>query len=28
VKGHLHHPDGDHCDNHGSVELVGASAKA
>lgn len=22
VKGHLHHPDGNHCDNHGPVELV------
>ena len=27
VKGHLHHPDGDHCDNHGPVELVGVGAK-
>jgi hypothetical protein len=26
VKGHLHHPDGDHCDNHGNVEVVGARA--
>ena len=22
VKGHLHHPHGTHCDNHGSVELA------
>jgi len=25
VNGHLHHPDGGHCDNHGVVELVAAS---
>jgi hypothetical protein len=22
VDGHLHHPHGDHCDNHGKVEVV------
>ncbi|WP_255462494.1 hypothetical protein [Granulicella sp. WH15] len=22
VNGHLHHPDGDHCDNHGTVQLA------
>jgi UDP-2,3-diacylglucosamine pyrophosphatase LpxH len=22
VNGHLHHPHGDHCDNHGDVKLV------
>jgi hypothetical protein len=22
VKGHLHHPHGDHCDDHGPVEIV------
>ena len=28
VKGHLHHPDGNHCDDHGAVEVVGASARS
>ena len=22
VAGHLHHPHGDHCDHHGTVEVV------
>jgi hypothetical protein len=22
VNGHLHHPDGGHCDNHGTVQLA------
>jgi hypothetical protein len=22
VNGHLHHPHGDHCDDHGPVEVV------
>jgi hypothetical protein len=24
VKGHLHHPDGDHCDDHGVIEMAHA----
>lgn len=27
VDGHLHHQDGDHCDNHGPVEVVSQPAK-
>jgi hypothetical protein len=22
VAGHLHHPHGDHCDHHGTIEVV------
>lgn len=26
VNGHLHHPHGNHCDDHGVLEVVGAKA--
>jgi UDP-2,3-diacylglucosamine pyrophosphatase LpxH len=25
VGGHLHHPHGDHCDDHGPVRVVGSA---
>lgn len=27
VSGHLHHQHGDHCDDHGAIELAGASKR-